>query len=194
MRAPTELRCRTQQLVGPLVISPLTCLRDWAPSSGGCSQPTAAAASHQRRSVWGEAAPREEVLHRDSFYDTVVETWAAKVRKLVLPGMRASDCRALIGHYAMPMAVCVHRSDCPQCSCLPAHRQRALPSLHPLTAARAQAHAAAAAQLWTGCLVRPGVKGLAHAALACCSKHVVLSHRQLAGSMRVEKRQGGRQE
>ncbi len=83
MRAPTELWCRAQLSVGPLVVTPLTCLRGWAPHSAGCSQtPTAAAAaaaSFQRRSVWGEAAPHEEVLHRDSFYDTVVETWAAKV-------------------------------------------------------------------------------------------------------------------
>ncbi|KAL4442411.1 hypothetical protein ABPG77_004995 [Micractinium sp. CCAP 211/92] len=89
MRASTELWCRAQLSVGPLVITPITCLRGWAPHSAGCSQPTtaaaAAAASFQRRGVWGEAAPHEEVLHRDSFYDTVVETWAAKpVRKLTL--------------------------------------------------------------------------------------------------------------
>lgn len=89
MRASTELQGRVQQLAWPLIITPLTCLRDWAPRSTGCSQRTTGAAaptcSRQQRSVWGEAAPREEVLHRDSFYDTVVETWAAKpVRKLAL--------------------------------------------------------------------------------------------------------------
>lgn len=84
MRASTELQGRVQQLAWPLIVTPLTCLRDWAPRSTGCSQRTTGAAaptcSRQQRSVWGEAAPREEVLHRDSFYDTVVETWAAKVR------------------------------------------------------------------------------------------------------------------
>ncbi|KAL4447906.1 hypothetical protein ABPG75_005125 [Micractinium tetrahymenae] len=89
MVAPAELRWAAQQLAGPLVISPLTCLRGWAPRGAGCFQGSAAAAaaanSHQLRIVWNEAAPREEVLNRDSFYDNVVETYAQQpVRKLTL--------------------------------------------------------------------------------------------------------------
>lgn len=31
--------------------------------------------------MWGEPPSNEEVAHRDSFYDTVVETWATKVQR-----------------------------------------------------------------------------------------------------------------
>ena len=66
------------------VIRPLVSLRSFvgAPACGSASGARAAAAAGgARRSVWGEAAAKEEVLSRDSFYDTVVETWAAKVSR-----------------------------------------------------------------------------------------------------------------
>ncbi|KAL4853660.1 [3-methyl-2-oxobutanoate dehydrogenase [lipoamide]] kinase [Chlorella vulgaris] len=61
------------------VIRQLVNLRGWVPGGGGSS------GSSQRRSVWGEAAAKDEIADRESFYDNVVETWAAKpVRKLTL--------------------------------------------------------------------------------------------------------------
>jgi hypothetical protein len=68
-----------------LVVRPLVSLRGWAaPASAAAAGGAwpAAACAHQR-GVWSEAAPKEEVANRDSFYDNVVETWATKVRATV---------------------------------------------------------------------------------------------------------------
>ncbi|PSC73841.1 pyruvate dehydrogenase kinase [Micractinium conductrix] len=75
--APRALLCS-------LVVRPLISLRGFAPGTAS-SNVAATGAAAGRRCVWNEAAPRDEELHRDSFYDTVIETWAQKpVRKLTL--------------------------------------------------------------------------------------------------------------
>lgn len=48
----------------------LVSLRNWAPAAGAV-----AAAAGQRRGMWGEPPSREEVMHRDSFYDNVRGAW-----------------------------------------------------------------------------------------------------------------------
>lgn len=69
--APRALLCS-------LVVRPLISLRGFAPGTAS-SNVAATGAAAGRRCVWNEAAPRDEELHRDSFYDTVIETWAQKV-------------------------------------------------------------------------------------------------------------------
>lgn len=64
---------------GQPVIRQLVSLRGfWAAAPGPAA---AAACSGQWRGMWGEPPSREEVRHRDSFYDNVIETWATKVRR-----------------------------------------------------------------------------------------------------------------
>lgn len=81
---------------GPAIRQQLVSLRNWAP--GGATAAAAGAtccrgagampggpgaAAGQWRSMWGEPPTREEVMHRDSFYDNVrplsAESWVLLV-------------------------------------------------------------------------------------------------------------------
>ena len=67
-------------VVSQPAIQQLVSLRGWAaPPGGGAGSGGAAAPGGARRGMWGEPPSREEVAHRDSFYDNVIETWATKV-------------------------------------------------------------------------------------------------------------------
>lgn len=67
----------------PAIRQQLVSLRNWAPggaaaaAGAACSRGAGAlpaglgAAAGQLRSMWGEPPSREEVMHRDSFYDNV---------------------------------------------------------------------------------------------------------------------------
>lgn len=74
----------TREVQAPAIRQQLVSLRNWAPGSAAAAAAGAAslrgagaapaclgAAAGQRRGMWGEPPSREEVMHRDSFYDNV---------------------------------------------------------------------------------------------------------------------------
>ena len=81
------LQLLAREAQGPAIRQQLVSLRNWAPGGataaaaagakrgGGagaaCAPACLSAAADQRRGMWGEPPSREEVMHRDSFYDNV---------------------------------------------------------------------------------------------------------------------------
>lgn len=78
------LQLLAREAQGPAIRQQLVSLRNWAPGGATAAAAGAAcwrgagslpagsgAAAGQWRSMWGEPPTREEVMHRDSFYDNV---------------------------------------------------------------------------------------------------------------------------
>lgn len=135
-----------------LAVRPLVSLRGWAAPAAGVAGGAWPAAAAAVRRVWSEAAPREEVANRDSFYDNVVETWATKVRTWFRGG--EVEARVLHAERYFPFLVtgfyvCWLGSSW-------VHARVLTPPAHP-PAACAQADAATAAQFRARRMVRARV-------------------------------------
>lgn len=105
---------------GPAIRQQLVSLRNWAPCSATAAAAGAAslrgagaapaclgAAAGQRRGMWGEPPSREEVMHRDSFYDNV-RRWGHGLRQAVPKCMVPRTCppACLLQTSAGSVAVC----------------------------------------------------------------------------------------